>query len=161
MTVRVAKHSDIPEICAIYDIARRFMKDAGNDKQWQGGYPSQGIILADIEAGRLHLVEENEEMLAVFVFAEGIEPTYDKIYDGAWLDNGEYAYIHRVAVKCAGRGVASYIFSYCSAKAISLKIDTHRDNIPMQRALAKAGFSYCGIIYLENGDERLAYQKLT
>ena len=29
----------------------------------------------------------------------------------------------------------------------------------MQHNIAKHGFTYCGIIYLANGDERLAYQK--
>ena len=39
------------------------------------------------------------------------------------------------------------------------QIDTHKDNIPMQRVLLRNGFVYCGIIHLENGDERIAYQK--
>ena len=30
----------------------------------------------------------------------------------------------------------------------------------MQHNMKKHGFSYCGIIYLANGDERLAYQKI-
>jgi len=29
----------------------------------------------------------------------------------------------------------------------------------MQHCIEKYGFTYCGIIYLSNGDERLAYQK--
>ena len=41
----------------------------------------------------------------------------------------------------------------------SIRIDTHKDNIPMQRALAKHGFIKCGIIHLANGDERIAFQK--
>ncbi len=160
MNVKLAKIEDIPTLEAIYEAARRFMKESGNEKQWQGGYPSRSVIEADINAGRLFTVVEDGEILAVFAFAKGNEPAYDKIYGGSWLDNGEYAYIHRVAVKCAGRGVASFIFSYCTSLASSVRIDTHRDNIPMQKALSKAGFSYQGIIYLENGDERLAYQKL-
>jgi hypothetical protein len=31
----------------------------------------------------------------------------------------------------------------------------------MQHNILKHGFAYCGIIYLDSGDERLAYQKLT
>ena len=31
----------------------------------------------------------------------------------------------------------------------------------MQHILQKHGFRYCGIIYLLNGDERLAYQKIS
>lgn len=30
----------------------------------------------------------------------------------------------------------------------------------MQHNIVKHGFSYCGIIHLASGDERLAYQKL-
>ena len=30
----------------------------------------------------------------------------------------------------------------------------------MQHNIEKHGFTYCGIIYLASGDERLAYQKL-
>ena len=28
----------------------------------------------------------------------------------------------------------------------------------MQHVIVRHGFAYCGIIYLSNGDERLAYQ---
>ena len=30
----------------------------------------------------------------------------------------------------------------------------------MQHLLSEHGFSYCGIIYLASGDERLAYQRI-
>ena len=41
----------------------------------------------------------------------------------------------------------------------NIRIDTHRDNKIMQHNIEKHCFTYCGIIYLANGDERLAYQK--
>ena len=41
----------------------------------------------------------------------------------------------------------------------NVRVDTHKDNYVMQNMLKKLGYSYCGIIYLENGDPRLAYQK--
>jgi RimJ/RimL family protein N-acetyltransferase len=53
------------------------------------------------------------------------------------------------------------ILDYCFTVTDNIRIDTHRDNQIMQHCLAKAGFSYCGIIHLLNGDERLAYQKVT
>ena len=161
MTVRAATYADLSEIESIYGIARRFMRESGNETQWQGGYPSSDVIKADVDLGRLYAVVDGNEILAVFVFAVSNEPTYDKIYGGQWLDTAEYAYIHRVAVRCAGRGIASFIFSWCFEQFSNIKIDTHRDNIPMQKALEKAGFSCCGIIYLASGDERLAYQKIT
>ena len=46
----------------------------------------------------------------------------------------------------------------------SLRIDTHPGNLPMQRALQKAGFTPCGTIRLvggcEDGDERIAFEKI-
>ena len=42
----------------------------------------------------------------------------------------------------------------------NLRIDTHEDNIPMRSFLLKHGFVECGIIYLENGEERIAYHKV-
>ena len=71
--------------------------------------------------------------------------------------------IHRIAVsdEARGKGAAGFIFAGCYEKYPNIKIDTHRDNLPMQKALERAGFKYCGIIYLKNGEERLAYQKVT
>jgi hypothetical protein len=42
----------------------------------------------------------------------------------------------------------------------NIRIDTHRDNVPMLSLLDKSGFERCGIIYLKNGDERIAFQKI-
>lgn len=41
----------------------------------------------------------------------------------------------------------------------SIKIDTHKDNKAMQRVLKKNNFTYCGIIYLEDNSERIAFEK--
>ncbi|MBR1526072.1 MAG: hypothetical protein IJ640_05360 [Prevotella sp.] len=49
---------------------------------------------------------------------------------------------------------------YCFGITDNIRIDTHRDNRIMQHLMQKEGFTYCGIIYLDNGDERLAYQKM-
>ena len=51
------------------------------------------------------------------------------------------------------------MLSFCLTHSDNIRIDTHRDNVIMRHLLEKHGFKYCGIIYLENGDERLAYQK--
>jgi len=58
------------------------------------------------------------------------------------------------------RGTATFCLNWALEQCGDLKIDTHRDNVIMQRALEKSGFTYCGIIYLKDGSERLAYQKV-
>jgi len=102
---------------------------------------------------------ESGEILGVFCYFLGEDPTYQSIEDGAWINDRPYGVIHRIAVAVHQRGVASACFSWCYAACGNVKIDTHRDNIPMQRSLEKNGFSRCGIIHLANGDPRIAYQK--
>ena len=57
------------------------------------------------------------------------------------------------------RGAASFCLNWALEQCRNLRIDTHRDNVVMQHMLDKNGFQYCGIIYLEDGSERMGYQK--
>ncbi len=161
MQIIKAENKHIGDIEAIYASARRFMRESGNMHQWINGYPNTDVINGDIEDGRLYLCVDEDEMLGVFCYFFGDDPTYAKIYEGAWKNTESYGVIHRIAVSenAHGRHVAAFCFDWCYEKCKNLKIDTHRDNIPMQKALAKNGFEYCGIIYLASGDERLAYQR--
>ena len=64
-----------------------------------------------------------------------------------------------------GSGLSGKIIGFAADFAkekgrVSLRIDTHRGNAVMRRMLEKNGFKYCGIIHLEDGDERLAFQKI-
>jgi len=161
MIIRKTKETDVSAAERIYEDAKRFMREAGNHTQWSDGYPNRQTVIDDMKDGVGYVCEEDGKILAVFMYKEGNDPTYDKIYDGEWLDSAPYAVIHRIAVsqESHGKGVAAFCFNECFRKYPNLKMDTHRDNLPMQKALIRAGFEYCGIIYLENGDERLAYQK--
>ena len=159
MEIRKTTHSDVQAAAEIYDMARSFMRKNGNKEQWSSGHPNSDDIIADMAKDSSYVCVENGEVVGVFFFNIGKDPTYDNIYEGEWKKDGEYAVIHRVAVKYNGRGIADKIYSYCYEKHPNLRIDTHRDNLPMQRSLTKNGFEYCGIIYLADGNERLAFQK--
>lgn len=163
VTIRPATPDDLEAIAAIYDGARTFMRSVGNMKQWTNGYPTRDDSLHDIELGELYVAEGARGVAAVFCMMTRPEPTYGKIYGGAWLDGGPYATVHRIAVSDGYRGenVAGKCFDYALSEYGNVRVDTHRDNAPMRRTLEKNGFKYCGIIYLENGDERLAFQKTT
>lgn len=160
MIIRKTKIADLVDCDSIYAAAREYMKQAGNPDQWNGGYPGVVEILSDIAAGCGYVVEDEGEVVAVFYYAPGPDPTYAKIYDGAWKSEEPYAVIHRVAVKHHGKGIIDFIFKECFEAAGHLRIDTHRDNIPMQNVLKRGGFEYCGIIHLESGAERLAFEKV-
>ena len=159
MLIRKTTEADLVAVGEIYENAKRFMRENGNPTQWNEDGPSIDTARADMECGVGYVAEENGEILAVFMFNIGNDVTYDKIYDGEWKNAEPYAVIHRIAVKEQGRGLIGYCIDECFKFFPNLKIDTHRNNLPMQKALLKRGFEYCGIIYLENGDERLAYQK--
>ncbi len=162
MKIEKATPLDMTAVMQIYEDARAYMRASGNLEQWQDGYPSEEIIRADMEKGNFYVCREEEDILAVFYFAKENDPTYAVIYDGKWASDAPYAVIHRIAVSANshGKGVAALIFSSCFEQCSNLRIDTHRDNIPMQKALLKNGFVRCGIIHLANGDERIAFQKV-
>ena len=160
MTVRNATPQELEAIKDIYENAKLFMRSSGNMHQWTGDYPSRTLILRDIENGNCFVYEEGGEILGVFCLFEGPDVTYGRIDGGNWLDDSDYYVIHRIAMKAHGKGIAQKCFDYGMSKNNHLRIDTHKDNIPMQRALLKYGFQKCGIIYLESGDERIAFEKL-
>ena len=161
MIIRLAELREKDEILSIYDSARVFMRESGNPNQWAGKYPDEDTVVRDIEKEKLYVCTENNDILAVFFYTVGIDPTYLKIYDGKWVNDKPYGVIHRIAVSdnARGKGVAKVCFDFAYDKCGNVRIDTHRDNIPMQRALEKNGFTRCGIIYLANGDERIAFQR--
>ena len=161
MKIRKTTANDVAAAEKIYADARVFMRESGNPTQWNKEYPNRESILSDIEKGVGYVCEEDGKLLAVFMFGIGPDKTYDVIRDGAWKNDEPYAVIHRIAVAkdAHGRGVAGFCFAECFQRFPNIKIDTHRDNVPMQRALARAGFERCGIIFLENGEERVAFQK--
>ncbi|MDR1780439.1 MAG: GNAT family N-acetyltransferase [Tannerella sp.] len=166
MEFRAARKEDIPVIMSIIGQAQASLKERGVE-QWQNGYPTAEIELEDIAAGAAYVATDGGRVVAMISIYFNDEPTYDRIYEGAWLTEGQFMVAHRMAVAndCKRSGVAAFIFeqieAICRNKGIySFKADTHRDNIPMRTFLEKYGFSYCGIIYLLDGNERLAYEKI-
>lgn len=155
--IRRAKESDLPEILKIYERARGFMRKTNNPTQWQGGYPSEEILLSDIEKEQLYLYINEEKIGGVFVFFLGGDKTYDYI-EGAWKDPSPYGTIHRIASAGYERGVFGKCLAFCKSVTGHIRIDTHEDNVVMQNTLKKHGFSHCGTIYLESGDPRLAFE---
>ena len=163
MTIRHSKLEDIPVMQLIFADAKAKMRASGNMLQWTDGYPSDDVLKNDIERGFSYVVEgEDGQIVATFVLAICDDPTYKHIYEGRWLDDEHpYGIIHRIASREGTHGVMTYVLQWAFGQIDNIRVDTHRDNLPMQHLLLKHGFTYCGIIYLLNGDERLAYQKLS
>ena len=160
-TIREAKPTDITEIMQVMDAAKKIMRQSGNMHQWGDGYPSEEVIFSDMEKHSGFVIEDGSRIVGYFAFLPSPEPTYSKIYDGEWMDdNLPYHVIHRIASYPEAHGIFSTIMDFCFSHDANIRIDTHKDNRIMQHNIKKHGFTYCGIIYLASGDERLAYQKL-
>lgn len=169
MTIRLATYDDIPAIMPVIDAAREMMHASGNVNQWINGYPSEEVIRADIARDGGFVVTDDavlpidaagkERIVAYFAFLPAPEPTYAQIYDGAWLNDEPYYVIHRLASRPDVHGIWHSVLNWAFERTRTLRVDTHRDNHIMQHNILKHGFTYCGIIYLLSGDERLAYQK--
>lgn len=163
ITIRKTQPEELEILRRLFEQGKRIMRKDGNMKQWTGNYPSDEIILKDIRNGHSYLCldEATGEAVGTFSFIPGEDPTYARIYQGEWVDNARpYGTIHRLASTETSKGVAHACLEWCYAQIPNLRADTHRDNRILQHVLTKHGFRYCGIIYLLNGDERLAYQKV-
>ena len=155
--IRLAEEKDMEEILRVYDTARAFMRANGNTKQWVNGYPQRELLESDIANQNLFVMEEDGAVRAVFAFILGNDPTYDYIEDGQWLNDKPYGTIHRIGGDGTIHGVLAKALAFALQSTYEVRADTHADNHPMQRALARNGFARCGVIYLENGDPRVAY----
>lgn len=160
MSIRKTQPEDLKRVLELYAIARDFMKKTGNPNQWGDSHPAESLIRQDIARGEGYVIEAEGEIEAAFMFRIGEDPTYRVIEDGEWIKEGLYGVIHRMASSGRKKGMTAECIQWCFDQCGNLRCDTHQDNKVMQHVLEKNGFSRCGIIYLENGDPRIAYQKV-
>ena len=165
MIIRKAEKKELEEILNVYQEAREYMALNGNKDQWGDNYPPRSLIEEDISTGKCYIAHD-EKVCGVFYFAIENDPMYDVIKDGRWLNENVYAVVHRIAVSknTHNKGIASQCIDYAvevcrDMNICDLRMDTHRDNLPMQRFLEKKGFVKCGVVFMEDGNERLAYHK--
>lgn len=159
MRIRKTTLNDLPRVLEIYQGARDYMARNGNPTQWGQTNPPAERVEQDILEGKSYVCEKDGQVMAVFYYAVEEEPTYDKIYDGAWLNDTPYGVLHRVAVAQQERGVGSFVAQWALQQYNNIRIDTHENNQAMRKMLEKNGFSYCGKIIIQDGSERLAFQK--
>ena len=66
--------------------------------------------------------------------------------------------MHRIGSDGKKRGIFNAALDYCKTVIPDLRIDTHADNKVMQKLITAYGFDRCGIIYIDDGSPRIAYQ---
>lgn len=157
--IRAAKKEDLSKIKEIYAYAREQMRLAGNGDQWGSNRPPAEVIERDIENGDMYLVYENDELCGVFSLIIGEDPTYRSIEGGSWLNDEPYGTIHRIASNGRAKGIMQRALEFAESRIGNIRVDTHEKNTAMRSILAKNGFTQCGIIYVDDGTPRLAFQK--
>lgn len=163
MEIRHTELKDLETVMAIYAQARQFMAEHGNPRQWgPRSWPPESLIRRDIEANKSYVCEENGEILAIFYYDQGvdIDPTYRVIDGPGWTSSSAYGVVHRIATSHTVKGAGAFCINWAFEQCGYLRMDTHGDNIVMQNLLKKLGFTFCGIIHIqEDNDPRLAYER--
>lgn len=164
MEIRHSTEADFGRMMEIYRHARRFMAEHGNPNQWgPTNWPPEALIHRDIARGCSYVCTEGGKVVGTFFFNRGkdIEPTYAVIENGAWLNDGPYGVIHRLAGDGSVKGIGAFCINWALEQCGHLRVDTHGDNKVMQSLLAKLGLTHCGTIYVEEDNyPRMAYEKI-
>lgn len=159
ITIRKTEKSDLDTVMEIYAIAKKFMDASGNPTQWEVGHPTRNMIEADVEKGESYVILEDGVIHGVFMFMQREDPAYSYIEDGAWQNDLPYGTIHRVASDGHIKRMLDRCVEFCRTFTENLRIDTHKDNVVMQKAITRNGFVRCGIVYMvHDGTPRIAYQ---
>jgi RimJ/RimL family protein N-acetyltransferase len=167
MRVRPAKENDFEDIMSCVKRVKKEYFEAKGIPQWQGDYPGEKIFLEDFRAGRLFVMYMGECLIGFASIGFEADPCYEKVENGAWKKDCNYAVVHRFAINpdWQGMGMGETLMNLadklCEMKNIGdIRADTHEQNEAMQKLLEKCGFEKIGVIHLEDGAPRLAYEKV-
>lgn len=163
MTIRHATEADLESMMDMIAHSRGLMRAGGNMVQWTG-YPTVDDLREDIGRGVSYIglspgasPEGREEF--TFALVPGVEPTYGYIDHGRWIDTTTpYATVHRLAKAPGAADVSREVFAFAKRQCAYLRADTHADNRPMRHILAREGFVESGIVYMDDGSPRVAYE---
>ncbi|KOA18442.1 acetyltransferase (GNAT) family protein [Clostridium homopropionicum DSM 5847] len=166
MEFRKAIEEDSSSIMNIIKQAQAYFKKKGIN-QWQNNYPNLETIRMDIKNNNGYVLLKDNKIIGTTAFILEGEKTYENIYEGEWLSSNKYGTIHRIAIDSQYKGIGTApiiiknLEEICLSKGInSIRVDTHEENLSMQRLVEKNGFKYCGIIYLEDKSKRMAFEKI-
>lgn len=161
---RKAEENETQQIWEILQSAIDRRKEDGSS-QWQNGYPNVKTVEEDILQGKGYVLAQGSILIAYCAISISDEVAYNNI-DGAWLTDGDYLVIHRVAVSSLHikKGFAKEIIRRSEKFAkengiMSVRIDTNFDNFPMLKICEQLQYQYCGMVKMRESD-RKAFEKI-
>ena len=157
--IRLAINDEIQAISELAKVVRADMWNNGLE-QWTGNYPAYENFYQDYaNIGLYVLVKDGLIIGSVSIFVEN-EVAYHEV---VW-EKDKSLVVHRIIVDPAkqGQGYGKQLIEFALAMAKqggfgSVKIDTHPDNLKMQKLLKSMNFSYRGYLSSIN---RLAFEKV-
>ena len=166
IVIRKAEYADIPAVMKAVNEGKEWLRSQNVD-QWQNGYPNENVIREDIALQSGYVYDE-EGTARGYCFIRAMEdPCYRVIVQGQWKNDRPYIVLHRTCISkdLKGKGAAGAFVRFAQDMAkeagiLDLRADTHRDNRSMRRMLEKNGFEACGTVFMQDGSERIAYQKV-
>jgi possible acetyltransferase len=165
--MRKANFKDLEKVSDIVEEAKKSLKNDGVD-QWQNGTPNLSLLGQQVSRNNSYVYEKYGEVLAYAYLSPDYDPTYASVRKAMKGDNSITIHTLCVNKDKMGKGIGSLFFEQIKDFAVknnkdSLRIDTHKDNFRMRGLIKKFGFSYIGIIYInDNGiaKPRYAYELL-
>lgn len=166
LAIRQSVEGDITQLAKMLEDAIALLA-TNNVDQWQNGTISSKILLDAIMHDQGFVWEQRD---ATGIAGFCVLDTYDELYEetlaeGKWTVEGPYLAIHRVMVSqhLRGRKVSTQMFLDIKKIGVvnniaSLRIDTHPDNILMQKTLKRNGFVRTGLLYMPSGSPRYTYE---
>ncbi len=163
MLLRKIELCDVEAVMEIINTAKRHLKEQGID-QWQKGYPDKACICEDAMNQTGYFIMEEELILGYLCIDYAGEPAYEAL-KGTWDSEKPYVVVHRMAFTEHARGkhLSSQVFRLVEEMSVakgvySFRIDTDEENKKMQHILKKNGFTYRGIVWIDNS-EKIAFDK--
>lgn len=165
LALRGSIESDMAQLTGMLEDAIALLA-MNNIDQWQNGTISSEILLDAIMHDQAFVWEQRDSTgIAGFCVLDTYDELYENLAEGEWTVPGSYLAIHRVMVSqhLRGRKVTTQMFLDIKKMGIvnnvdSLRIDTHPDNIMMQKTLKRNGFVRTGLLYMPSGSSRYTYE---
>lgn len=174
VSFRQATADDVEEMTRIAAAGKELLRERGIDQWQKGNYPAREDFERDVELGTGYVLLVNGRVAGICAVSFNGDPAYDHI-EGSWLTSGTAGHAVRYAVAHQGALAPEYQGIHLTREwfqaianlarehgCVSVRIDTHEENIAMRRSFEGAGFRYCGVVHLHggdcDGDPRVAYE---
>ena len=150
--IRLATPADLSQAADIYEEILDREAQGPVYTNWQRGkYPTIDTARAALEAGSLHVGEENGVLWGVVTLNGEQLPEYDAIPWTIPAAAEEVGVIHTLCIRpsCSGRGYARQMVAFCEAEArrqgrTVIRLDTWEGNLPANGLYTTLGFHRAG-----------------